>query len=143
MIGPVHHHGIVVSDLDRAIEFYRDVLGFDLERRFEADPEAFGQRLGVGRAPAELAFLDAGSVRVELETHENTGESTSKSTQPTDVGVAHLCLEVDDIDRVYHSLEDDTEFLSPPGRASDSGARIVYLHDPDGNLIELIELPDE
>ena len=142
MMGSVHHYGLVVSDLDRAVEFYRDVLGFELERRFEAQAESFGELLGVERAPAELAFLDGGNVKLELETHETSEVSVSDITTPTDVGVPHLCLEVDDIEAVYREYSDVANFLTPPGRASDSGAVIVYLRDPDGNLIELLELPD-
>lgn len=142
MMGSVHHHGVVVSDLDRAIEFYRDVLGFELERRFKSDPEAFGRLLGVERTSAELAFLDGGNVKIELEEHETSERNVSDLTTPTDVGVAHLCLEIDDIEAVYREHVDDVEFLTPPGRASDSGAVIVYLRDPDGNLIELIEFTE-
>lgn len=142
MIGPIHHYGIVVSDLDRSIRFYRDVLGFELERRFEADPDAFGELLGVGRTRAELAFLDGGTAKVELEAHEGSDVRVADVADPTDVGRPHLCLEVEDIEAVYREHVDDVDFVTPPGRASDSGAVIVYLRDPDGNLIELIEFGD-
>lgn len=143
MVGTIHHHGIVVDDLERAISFYTQHFAMEEEFRITAEPAAFGRLLGVDHAaPAEIAFLrDTDGMRLELEAHGGGDQVVHERTSPTDVGYAHLCFEVDDIDRTYHSLCEEIEFLSPPGTATDSGARIVYCRDPSGNLIELIELP--
>jgi catechol 2,3-dioxygenase-like lactoylglutathione lyase family enzyme len=145
MIGTGHHQGIVVSDLDRAVEFYRDVLGMEELFRLSTDPEPFGELLGVDHdAPAEIAFLDAGGgMKLELEAHDSGTTNVNDAADPTDVGYPHLCLEVDDIEAVYEELEEHVGFLSQPGSATESGATIVYFRDPDGNLIELIEFPDD
>lgn len=140
MLGTAHHYGITVSDLDESIAFYRDVFGMDLLDRFSMDAEAFSELLGSTTTGAEVAFLDAGGFRLELEEHANANVNVPASTEPVDVGVPHLCLAVDDIQAVYETHE-DIDFVSAPGSASDSGATIVYLRDPDGNLVELIESP--
>lgn len=140
MLGSAHHYGITVSDLDESIAFYRDVLGMELLDRFSMDPAAFSDLLGAETTGAEVAFLDAGGIRLELEAHTNADRSVGDLTDPADVGVPHLCLAVEDIHEVYETRS-EIDFLSPPGSASDSGATIVYFRDPDGNLIELIESP--
>lgn len=140
MIGTIHHHGVVVSDLERSIRFYRDVLGMEEVTRFATDPERFGPLLGVAGGAADVAFLDADGFLVELEEHADSARNVNEGSAD-DVGVSHLCIEVDDIGATYKELADDVEFVSPPGRASDSGAVIAYFTDPDGNLIELIESP--
>ncbi|QLG49992.1 VOC family protein [Natrinema halophilum] len=136
-----HHYGITVSDLDRSIAFYRDVLGMTVADRFSMDPDRFGDLLGVDDGQAEVAFLDGFGFRLELEEHAKPNGNVNERTTPSDVGYPHLCLEVDNIEDAYRSLRDDADFVSPPGQASESGAKICYFRDPDGNLIELIESP--
>lgn len=142
MLGQEHHLGLTVSDLERSVSFYRDVIGMEETMRLETEPESFGELLGVESASAEIVFLEGGGMRLELEAHEEAQVSVPEKTTPNDVGVPHLCLAVDDIQAVYQEYQDKVDFLSPPGTATESGATIVYLRDPDGNLIELIELPE-
>jgi len=139
-LGRPHHYGVVVSDMDRAVDFYRDVLGFAERERFPTDPERFGDLLGVDSGAADVAFLDAGGFLIELEAHEGSERNRNDGAND-DVGTPHLCLAVADIEAAYEDLRDDAAFVSPPGKASESGATIAYLTDPDGNLIELIEDP--
>lgn len=143
MLGEQHHYGITVSDLERSVQFYRDVLGMEVTMRLDTDPASFGELLGVDRATAEIVFLEGGGLRLELESHEEAESAVADQHTPNDVGVPHVCLSVPDIQAVYEEYEDAVDFVSPPGTATDSGAIIVYLRDPDGNLIELIELPPE
>lgn len=144
MVGSIHHHGIVVEDLEEAVAFYVEHFDLEEEYRITAEPDGFGGLLGVDRpAPAEIAFLrDDAGMRVELEEHESAGRVVDDIADPTDVGYAHLCFEVEDVDVAYEELAAaGVEFVSPPGTATDSGAHIVYCRDPSGNLLELIELP--
>ena len=145
MVGTIHHHGIVVDDLEASVAFYVDHFDLEEEYRITAEPAGFGTLLGVDRpAPAEIAFLrDETGMRVELEEHTTAERTVDELADPTDVGYAHLCFEVDDIDATYDELvAAGVEFVTRPGTATDSGAHIVYCRDPSGNLLELIELPD-
>lgn len=140
MTGRIDHFGVNVSDLDAAVAFYRDRLGFEEGRRFAAS-SAQDDLLGLDRVEAEIAFLEAGGGTLELKAYASPpGENVNDDGAPHDVGMAHLCLAVDDLDAWYDRLAEDVEFLSPP-RAVDSGARIANLRDPDGNVVELIERP--
>ncbi|WP_424001589.1 VOC family protein [Haloarcula salina] len=131
-----HHHGLIVSDLDRAIEFYRDVLGLDVLTRFTVGDEAFGTAVGIDGASAEIVHLDAGGARLELATYEPEGEAIDPAlNQP---GSTHFGLAVDDLDAVAASLPDDVETISGP-QTTESGTTIMFLADPEGNLVELLE----
>lgn len=141
MEATAHHYGITVSNLERSIEFYTEILGMRVVDRFSMDPDRFGELLGVENGRADVAFLEGIGLRLELEEHANASANVNERTTPSDVGYPHLCLEVDDVRETYRSLESDVDFVSPPGSASESGATICYFRDPDGNLVELIESP--
>ena len=117
-IGHVH---LKVADLDRALRFYRDVLGFELTQRY-------------GK---EAAFLSAGGYHhhIGLNTWESKGGSPPP---PNSTGLYHLAI-------VYPTraeLADALRRLMRAGiqldGASDHGvSEALYLRDPDGNGVEL------
>jgi catechol 2,3-dioxygenase len=117
-IGHVH---LKVSDLERAIAFYRDVLGFELM-----------QQLG-----DEAAFLSAGGYHHHIAL--NTWESKGGSPAPAGTtGLYHVAIRYPDrktLAQAVHSVLDADIRLSG---ASDHGvSEAVYLRDPDDNGVEL------
>src|SRR5438270_63887 len=107
----VHHVSIMVPDVEKALDFYTDVLG--LEQRPDR-PE-----LGIGGA-----WLDAGPQQLHLVE----GES------PPGLG-QHFALLVEDLDAAIAELRDGGEEVSDPrpiGRSLQA-----FVSDPSGNLIEL------
>jgi catechol 2,3-dioxygenase len=117
-IGHVH---LKVSDIDRALAFYRDVLGFDVT-----------QRLG-----DEAAFLSAGGYHHHLGL--NTWESRGGSPPPPGTtGLYHVAIRYPDRATLGHALVRLKDAGIPITGATDHGvSEAVYLRDPDGNGIEL------
>jgi len=117
-IGHVH---LKVADLDRAIAFYRDVLGFDLM-----------QRMG-----DQAAFLSAGGYHhhIGLNTWESKGGSPPP---PGSTGLFHVAIRYPTRTALADALKRLVENSVPLSGASDHGvSEALYLHDPDGNGIEL------
>lgn len=139
MIGTAHHYGVTVSDMDEALAFYRDTLGLDVDAEVSFASEEFGRFVGVEDADVDIVFLDAGGCAVELlEYNDPPGDDANEGVSNNDVGAAHFCLEVDDIDGIYGDLSGEVEFVSPP-QTLESGAQVAYVYDPDGNVVELLE----
>jgi catechol 2,3-dioxygenase len=117
-IGHVH---LKVSDIDRALGFYRDVLGFDVT-----------QRLG-----DEAAFLSAGGYHHHLGL--NTWESRGGSPPPPGTtGLYHVAIRYPDRASLGDALRRLAEAGIPVSGATDHGvSEAIYLRDPDGNGIEL------
>jgi catechol 2,3-dioxygenase len=117
-IGHVH---LKVSDIDRALAFYRDVLGFELT-----------QRLG-----DEAAFLSAGGYHHHLGL--NTWESRGGSPPPPGTtGLYHVAIRYPDRAALGDALRRLSDAGIPITGATDHGvSEAVYLRDPDGNGIEL------
>jgi catechol 2,3-dioxygenase-like lactoylglutathione lyase family enzyme len=132
-----HHVGITVSDLDRAVEFYADTFDLDVLAEFSVGGEAFADAVDVDGATGSFAHLDAGGARIELVEYdpEATGGKRPELNRP---GAVHVGLSVDDLDAFYASLDDDVETLSRP-RTTESGTRILFVRDPEGNLVEVLE----
>ncbi|MFB6120093.1 MAG: VOC family protein [Halobacteriaceae archaeon] len=131
-----HHVGITVSDLDRAVAFYRDTFDFEVLSRFEVSGEAFATGVGVDDAEGQFAHLDADGVRVELIEYTPEGDDATPEAvnQP---GAAHLGFSVGDLDAFYADLT-GVETVSEP-QVTSSGTKILFLRDPEDNLIEVIE----
>jgi catechol 2,3-dioxygenase-like lactoylglutathione lyase family enzyme len=132
-----HHVGITVQDLDRAVEFYREVLGFGELDRFSVSGPEFAAAVNVEGATGTFAHLDAGGTRLELIEYEPEGERmpTEGVNRP---GATHLGLSVGDVEEFYESLPDTVETVSEP-RTTESGSTILFVRDPEGNLVELVE----
>ena len=117
-IGHVH---LKVADLDRAIGFYRDVLGFDLM-----------QRMG-----DQAAFLSAGGYHhhIGLNTWESKGGSPPP---PGTTGLYHVAIRYPSRNALADALKRLVEHKIPISGASDHGvSEAIYLNDPDGNGVEL------
>jgi catechol 2,3-dioxygenase len=117
-IGHVH---LKVADLDRAIAFYRDVLGFDLM-----------QRMG-----DQAAFLSAGGYHHHIGL--NTWESKGGSPPPRGTtGLFHIAIRYPTRAGLADALKRLVDNQIPITGASDHGvSEAIYLNDPDGNGVEL------
>jgi catechol 2,3-dioxygenase len=117
-IGHVH---LKVSDIDRALAFYRDVLGFEVM-----------QQLG-----DQAAFISAGGYHHHIGL--NTWESRDGSPPPRGTtGLYHVAIRYPDRKALANALKAVVEAGVPIGGASDHGvSEAVYLRDPDENGIEL------
>jgi len=132
-----HHVGITVDDLDRAVDFYTETFDLDLLTEFSVGGDAFAEAVAVEGASAEFAHLDADGARIELVAYDPTAESAT-DPELNRQGAIHLGLSVDDVEAFYADLADDVETLSPP-RTTESGTTILFVRDPEGNLIEVLD----
>ncbi|MBA2513709.1 MAG: VOC family protein [Solirubrobacterales bacterium] len=140
----VHHTGITVSDLERSVGFYCSAFGLEETRRVELGGEAFEEAVGVPGAEVELAMLAGGNTVVELLQYK-TSSGKPFTLKNNDVGSAHLCFTVDNIEAVYGSLvEKGVPGVAAPSEAPEAGpaegTRFAYLLDPDGITVELLEV---
>ena len=143
-----NHTGFVVSDIERSLGFYRDLLGLKEERNMILEGEIISKLVGYPEARLHIVYLGLGDMRhaVELIQYLEPPGNRVASTQRNDVGATHLGVIVDNLDAFYQRLsEEGVKFVNPPAvrpQAEYPWARkVCYLHDPDGNLLEFIERP--
>ncbi|ERH00522.1 MAG: lactoylglutathione lyase [Halonotius sp. J07HN6] len=139
MAAPTAHHvGLTVSDLESAVEFYQSVFDCSVVAEFSVAGDAFATGVGIDGASARFAHLDLGSIRLELVAYDPVGRGPSDGDL-NEPGATHLGVEVDDIDDFYDSIPADVETISEP-QTTDTGTTICFLRDPDGHLVEVLEL---
>lgn len=140
MIKGFHHPGVVVSDLDRAQDFYCEVLGFEfvLEFSWDESSDAVNQVIGVHRSAATARLLRCQNCYLELfEFSEPPNATENRRFDAHDLGIRHLCFEVDDAIAEFEKLKRyDVSLIMNDPVSFDSGGSAVYCRDPFGNIIE-------
>ena len=118
------HVGLFVTDVERSIEFYRDVLGFEVIWDATND--------GV-----RMVFVQLGTVQVELVQVPNPQQRVAGWFD-------HLALKVDDLDKVKAALQakgvefDESSYVSSPA-VFENGSRWIFFQGPDGERLELVQ----
>jgi catechol 2,3-dioxygenase-like lactoylglutathione lyase family enzyme len=141
----IHHVGITVPDLDRAIDFYHGVLGLEFGNAPSPvfDSPTLGPAVGVPGANLRQVSLICGESIVELLEYTEPPPPNERPLPQNALGAAHLALRVDDVEATKAELEaKGVEFLRDVNVVDDgvlAGWRWVYFRDPEGNMLELVE----
>ncbi len=125
-----HHGGVSVPDIEAAIAWYGDVLGFAVERRFYIAP-----------AKAKAAMIRKGSLRFELFEPEDAAPlPEDRRHPPRDIqthGNKHVAFRVADLEAFLAEMagkQADIAFV-----VREAFGKGCFLRDPAGNLIEFVE----
>jgi len=145
MITGIQHFSFAVSNLEETIRFFHDLLGLEATPIREVKGERIEQILQMPGAWLRICNVttpDNGN----LEFIEYVAPKGTKIDLKTcNVGVAHLALEVDDIQKMYDDLTaKGVKFNHSPlwaGAGTLKGWGICYLKGPDGITLELMEAP--
>jgi glyoxylase I family protein len=139
------HTGITVSNLERSLAFWRDVLGFELSHRAHQTGALAAEITGVADAEILIAVVKAPGHKIELLEYRAPADRTHLRPRPCDVGSVHVALTVDDLDAVLETIaasgwktagKPQTLTIGP-----NAGKRVIYVRDPDGTTIELMQPP--
>lgn len=136
------HVGVCVSDWQRSLRFYRDLLGFRplRELRLEGEPSATLLQLHGVRFRA--IYLEREGTVIELLAYETPATLGDAVPRPMNrLGLTHLSLQVDDLGAFLEELGAADVTILGPSRidAPDGRPRAVFVTDPDGTRIELVQ----
>ena len=136
------HLGICVTDLEIATRFYVDGLGFDQAERHEVG-DAFAGLMELDAVTLTSQFLRRDQVAIELLCFEKPLASIEARRPIPTAGLTHLSFRVDDLDEELDRLVGlgGTVIEGTRTELADGALRFIYLTDPDGTRIELMELP--
>lgn len=145
LITGVHHGAIVVSDMERSLVFYRDMLKFKVITDKTCSGKEVDDTVGLENVRLRFVVLQVGhgDTLIELLHYLHPlGKPLPPDAKSNDIGVAHIAFSVSDISQVYEQLlQKDVEFNSPPQLYTDVQWTSIYLHDPDGSTLEFTTQP--
>lgn len=137
------HTGITVSNLERSLAFWRDVLGFELSHRPHQAGDLASEITGVAGAEISIAVLKGYGHKIELLEYLAPSDRTHLKPRPCDVGSVHVAFTVDDLDAVLATIAaSDWKAAGTPQTLKagpNAGKRVVYVRDPDGTTIEFMQ----
>ncbi|WP_431922826.1 VOC family protein [Nonomuraea jabiensis] len=148
----VWHFSFTVSDLDRSVEFYRDLLGFALVHRQEQDNDYTRRLVGYPDAVLRVAQLAVPGQPRGVSTHDLElveyvrPKGASRDPARHLPGAAHLALTVEDAPAEHARLAAaGVRFVNPPEAITagvNRGGYACYFLDPDDITLELVQPPD-
>ena len=145
MLKSFFHSGFIVRDVERAVDFYTNVLGLRVAMRMERQGEFIDQVLGFTGAHIKGAFLDLGEGH-QLELIQYLSPiSGVGGVHRNDLGASHVAFYVENLDQFYAEKSQlGLRSINPPAEHRDDSGRllrkVLYAQDPDGNWLEFVEL---
>jgi glyoxylase I family protein len=128
------HVGLSVGDLDTAREFYSRAFGFARQLEFELAPHPI----------RGLMMRDESGMRLELFEREDSTPGLQGKTPIVALatrGYGHFAFAAPDIDSAFaRALDAGASPVMEPAPSPEPGVRFAFLADPEGNLVELVEL---
>ena len=142
VIRETRHIGIVVSDMDKNLHFWRDVMGLKVVKDFWEEGnfiDTIQHLQGVKLHMIKLAAPD--NSMVELLKDESHPTPPPEHNSLCDRGIRHIAFTVDDVQDAWSTLrKEGCEVLSEPVTSPDGKARLFFARDPEGSLLEIVEV---
>jgi catechol 2,3-dioxygenase-like lactoylglutathione lyase family enzyme len=142
------HTGITVSNLERSVAFWRDVLGFEFSHTAHQKGELAEEVTGVKGAEIKLAVLKTPcGHKIELLEYLAPVDRKRANLRSCDVGSVHVALLVEDLSAALGRIAvlgwktaGQPQILT---KGPNAGRRVVYVRDPDGTTIEFMQIAKE
>ena len=142
MIKAVRHTGVVVRDLEKSTEFYC-ALGFVEDNQAIEEGDFIDTVVGLQKVKLEWVKLKApdGYILELLQYHSHPEQKEIAKQRSNQLGCSHLAFSVDDIDTVCKEIKKiGGSVVNPPALTNEKKVKVVYCHDNEGNLMEIVEV---
>ena len=139
----LHHIGITTRNLRRLEAFYRDHFGAQVVRRggWPGGQQGFDQCMGLHDSAVRIVLLRCGAAHLELFEFTRPQTLPAAEASVAREGLTHLAFQVSDCRAEYARLSAAGMRFNAQPLLTPVGAWFTYGHDPDGNIVELIQPP--
>jgi catechol 2,3-dioxygenase-like lactoylglutathione lyase family enzyme len=141
--------GITVSEMNRSVKFYSEVLGFKKVSDMEFVGREYEQLEGIFGLHIRVVRMQLGDEFIELTDYLTSGgRRIPEDAKSNDLIFQHIAIVVSDMEKAYDRLREfNVEYVStapqtlPKSIAGAEGIKAFYFHDPDNHNLELIYFP--
>ena len=141
MIKEVRHIGIVVTNMENSLKFYRDQLGLKIIKDMDEQGNYLDNMLSLNNVRVRTVKLSANENTTLVELLEFESHNDNKIRNFYTIGASHVAFTVDDIEKLYVNLsEKNIKFNAIPQKSPDGLVKVTFCKDPDGTPIELVEM---
>ena len=141
MIKDVRHIGIVVTDMEKSLKFYRDLLGLKIKSLVDEEGQFLDNMLAHENVKNKVAKLYAKNGNALVELIDSKSYGNKKDRDFFTIGASHFAFTVDNLEKTYDYLvKNGVKFTAPPQQTPDRFAKVTFCEDPDGTHIELVEV---
>jgi len=140
------HIGICVTDLEASVAFYCNALGFSELSRLEVSGPESEQLLQLKNVALRAVYLERDGTRIELLHFDSPGEVGGPGPRPVNqTGLTHLSFRVTSLDDTIASVESRGGHVLEGTRIENPlyDTSAIFVSDPDGLRIELLESPGD
>jgi glyoxylase I family protein len=140
MITGISHVGISVANLERSIEFYRDLLGLRVIQEVPMRGPNYDAIMGLKGTDGRIAVLRTGNLELELLEFKPPSRPAERERHVSDQGISHFAFFVEDAAGLYARLQAaGVRLHSALVYFASCATTAVYFCDPDGNFIEMLQ----
>lgn len=134
------HCAISVSDMQKSLAFYRDLLGMEVIMELDIKDDRIAAVIGEKEAKCRITHLSSGSAFLELFQYtQPLGKNHAREMEQYDVGITHVGLEVKGFHKLAQKLkQNNITFLGEPVEFR-PGVWVAYFRGPDGEVCEIRE----
>lgn len=144
MIKSYRHTGIIVSNLNKSLNFYKNILNLKKVSRMEESGTYFNNLTRTKNLKADvLKVKSKDNIIIEIIKYKNF--KTKKTLKPKNmvtVGTMHMCFTVKNIMKLYKKMKKKgVKFFSPPLKSPYDPVTTCFCYDPDFNIVQLVQGP--
>jgi len=141
MIKNIRHTGIVVTDLEASLYFYRDLLGFQVVKQMDESGEYIDKITSlqdVKVTTVKMTVSDGQMIEL-LKYHSHPRNKNALDI--CDIGITHIAFTVNNLNVEFDRLKGKgVPFNAPPQLSADGYAKVTFCRAPEGTIIELVEV---
>lgn len=139
------HAGIVVSDLSKALDLFKNYLGCELVGEYPKQKgDFFNALLGLDNVVVSVAIVKThDNNRIELLQYESNSDLAPSAPCPNRIGISHIALTVENLQELYESRHlYNVRFISPPLLSPDGMVQVAYVELLGECISELVQVLD-
>ena len=139
----IRHTGIVVKNLGKSLNFYKNLLGFKIKKRMIESGKATDKLSRLNKTRIETVKMITGKNDDMIELlyfHSHKRKSFDDKYNISRIGISHFAVTVKNLDKLYKKLKrNKIKFVCEPIYSNDGNVKLTFCRAPEGTLIEMVQ----